>query len=60
MTDVIRLIAALRTDRRGVTAVEYGIMASLIAVGIITAVTTMGLKLNAVFTGITTALTGTP
>ncbi len=50
MIDTIRLVAALlRADRRGVTAVEYGIMASLIAVVVITAVSLIGTKLVTTF-----------
>ncbi|CAH2602025.1 Flp family type IVb pilin [Rhodovastum atsumiense] len=49
------LIAKLRNfriDRRGVTALEYGLIASLIAVAIITAVTLLGTDLAAMFTKI--------
>lgn len=44
--------AALRRDRRGVTALEYGLIAALIAVVIIGGVTTLGTQLNAAFTNI--------
>lgn len=37
------------TSDRGVTAVEYGLIASLIAVGIIIGVTLVGTNLNALF-----------
>jgi pilus assembly protein Flp/PilA len=40
----------------GVTAIEYGLIAALIAVVIITTVTTLGGQLNAVFTHVSTAL----
>lgn len=43
-------------DERGATAVEYGLMAALIAGVIITAVTTVGTDLNSVFTKIGTKL----
>lgn len=39
----------LRRDQRGATAVEYGIMVSLIAVVIIVAVTLLGTTLNSTF-----------
>ena len=39
----------LRTDRRAVTALEYGLIAALIAVVIITAVTSVGTNLSATF-----------
>lgn len=37
------------TSERGVTAVEYGLIASLIAIGIIVGVTLVGTNLNALF-----------
>ena len=40
----------------GVTAIEYGLIAGLIAVVIITAVATVGTELTAVFTAISTRL----
>jgi pilus assembly protein Flp/PilA len=45
-------------DDTGVTAIEYGLIAALISVLIIAAVTTIGEQLLAVFTSIGTALTG--
>ncbi len=56
MTEIMNFWSALRNDRRGVTAVEYGIMASLIAVAIIGGVTTLSTKLQGTFTSIGTAL----
>ena len=44
------------TDESGVTAIEYALIASLIAVVIITAVTTVGGKVSTVFTEIGTTL----
>ena len=41
---------------RGATAVEYGLLVGLIAVVIIAAVTLLGTRLNALFTGIAGAL----
>jgi len=38
MIECIRLLVAIHKDKRGVTAVEYGIMASLIAAGLVSAV----------------------
>ena len=46
----------LRQDE-GVTAIEYGLIAALIAVVIIVAVTNVGTKLNTKFESISTALT---
>ena len=43
-------------DEEGATAVEYGLMAALIAAVIIGAVTTIGANLNTVFGDIATTL----
>ena len=45
-------------DESGVTAIEYGLIAALIAVVIIASVTLVGTSLAAVFTSISTALAG--
>ena len=44
-------------SERGVTAIEYGLLASLIALAIIGAVTLVGGNLDLVFNGIATKLT---
>ncbi len=44
-------------DQSAVTAIEYGLIAALIAVVIIVAVTAVGTDLSATFTSIATALT---
>jgi pilus assembly protein Flp/PilA len=44
-------------DECGATAIEYGLIAGLIAVVIITAVTSIGTSLNAKFTLISNSLT---
>ncbi|KHK02587.1 Flp family type IVb pilin [Desulfovibrio sp. TomC] len=44
-------------DEEGATAVEYGLMAALIAAVIITAVTAVGTSLSKLFDGISTSLT---
>ena len=44
-----RLIQQLVRDDEGVTAIEYGLIAALIAIVIIVAVTTVGTKLNIIF-----------
>ncbi|HEX4535092.1 MAG TPA: Flp family type IVb pilin [Rhizomicrobium sp.] len=45
-------------DESGVTAIEYGLIAALIAVAIITIVTTLGSSLSATFTTVNSGLTG--
>lgn len=43
------LINSMRTEDEGATAVEYGLMVSLIAVVVITAVALIGTNLDAMF-----------
>jgi pilus assembly protein Flp/PilA len=43
-------------DESGVTAIEYGLIAALIAVVIIASVTLVGTDLRLVFTAVSTAL----
>lgn len=52
MLEYMRIWLALRLDKRGVTAMEYGLIAALIAVVIIGAITSIGTKLTATFTTI--------
>jgi len=49
-------LAELRSDDRGVTSVEYGLMVSLIAIAIILAVTFVGNQLTALFNAVGAAL----
>ena len=43
------IFARFAKDESGAPAIEYGLIASLVAVAIITALTTLGTKLNATF-----------
>jgi pilus assembly protein Flp/PilA len=43
-------------DEEGATAAEYGLLASLVALAIITTVSAFGQKIKQVFTGITSGL----
>jgi pilus assembly protein Flp/PilA len=53
---MVVLFVRFAGDESGVTAIEYGLIGSVISVVIITAVTTVGTSLQATFTSITTAL----
>jgi pilus assembly protein Flp/PilA len=53
---LVALLQNVKSDRRAVTAMEYGLIASLIAVVIIGTVTTLGTKLNLVFSQISGSL----
>ncbi len=56
MNPIARKLAALFsiTNEKGVTAVEYGLLAALIALAIIGGVTLLGTNLSAVFNGVAT------
>ena len=49
-------LSTLRADRKGVAALEYALMAALIAVAIVTAVTTLGGKIATTFNTISTSV----
>ena len=51
-----KLIRAFFVDESGATAIEYGLIAALIAVVIITAVTTVGTNLTGTFNSVANAL----
>jgi pilus assembly protein Flp/PilA len=46
------LLTSLMADRKGVTALEYGLIASLVAVVIIAGVTLLGTNINATFNAV--------
>jgi pilus assembly protein Flp/PilA len=53
---MFRLIRRLRKNEDGATAIEYGLVAGLISIVIITTITMVGSKLEAVFTFIGSSL----
>jgi pilus assembly protein Flp/PilA len=53
---LVNTLHALKQDRRGVTAIEYGLIATLIAVAIVTAVSTLGGKLTTIFNTVGTSI----
>ncbi len=52
MSGIMNSLAKLKSDTRAVTAMEYGMIAALIAIVIVAAVTTVGTNLTAVFSSI--------
>jgi len=48
----------LMNDESGATAIEYGLIAALVSVAAIAALTAMGGSLNSMFTAVSTALSG--
>jgi pilus assembly protein Flp/PilA len=53
---MFKSVKSFAHDDSGVTAIEYALIAALIAVVIITAVTTLGNKISTTFTNIASAL----
>jgi len=56
MHTFLQNLKTLAKDERGVTALEYGLIAGLVAVVIVTSVTALGTKLTSTFTTIAGAL----
>ena len=59
-TYVASQLAALRRDERGVTALEYGVIAAFILIAIITALGLISNELRETFNRIATELARTP
>jgi pilus assembly protein Flp/PilA len=63
-TALVSLVAVaqdrLKSDEKGATAVEYGLMVGLIAVVIIAAVSLLGEQLEALFTSVSDELPAVP
>ncbi len=55
---MIKTIRNLLKNKSGATAIEYGLIAALIAVAIIGAVTTLGTDLTATFEDVSGGLAG--
>jgi len=53
----MKFLAKLRRNEKGATAIEYGLIAALIAVACMTALGTIGTNLNTKFTAIGSKLT---
>ena len=48
----MKMIRKLAKNNKGATAIEYGLIAALIAVAAITAMTSIGTKLNTTFSNV--------
>jgi len=57
MQSIIQTIGAFVRDEEGVTAIEYGLIATLIALAIVVGVTSIGTNLEAMFMAIAGYLT---
>jgi len=51
------VITRFAKDESGVTAIEYGLIAAIVGVGIIAGLTTLKTGLNTLFTTVNTSLT---
>jgi pilus assembly protein Flp/PilA len=56
MIEYLKTWLELKTDRRAVTALEYGVIAGVLAVVVVTAFTTLGTGLNNAFTNVSKQL----
>ncbi len=52
----IDILKTLRTDESGAAAIEYGLIAALVSVAAIGALTAVGGSLNTMFTAVSTSL----
>ena len=55
---MLKLIKRFIADESGATAIEYGLIAALVSVAAITALTAMGSSLQTIFTNVSTTLQG--
>jgi pilus assembly protein Flp/PilA len=56
MIEYLKTWLELKFDRRAVTALEYGVIAGVLAVVVVTAFTTLGTGLNNAFTHVAAQL----
>lgn len=54
----MQYIRNLIRDKKGATAIEYGLIAALIAVAAIAAMQGLGTSLNSTFTNVSTSMSG--
>ena len=54
----INILKKIRKDESGATAIEYGLIAALVSVAAIGALTAMGTSLNLMFTTVSGVLSG--
>jgi len=60
MRKVASAIKSFIADENGVTAIEYGLIAALVGIAIVTAATDLGKQLISTFGKVVTALTPVP
>jgi pilus assembly protein Flp/PilA len=55
---MLAIVCGVMHDENGATAIEYGLIAALISVVIIGAITAVGTQLSTTFTSVSNALSG--
>ena len=53
---MLKMISAFAKDESGATAIEYALIAALVAIGLIAALTALGASLSKIFTHVATTL----
>lgn len=53
---MLKFLNTLKRNEEGATAIEYGLIAALVAIALITALTTLGTSLDGMFTGVSNTL----
>lgn len=53
---MVRLFSKIAKDESGATAIEYGLIAALVAVAAIVGMTALGTSLNTIFGSVSTTL----
>lgn len=53
---MFKLLKKLRTDKNGATAIEYGLIAALVAIAAILGMNALGTSLNNIFGGVADTL----
>lgn len=56
MNQITQILAALKSDQRGVTALEYAMIAALIAVACVTIIQGLGTSLSTTLSSVSSAL----
>lgn len=56
MGQALFLLSHLKADRKGVTALEYGVIAAVLVVAVATAMNTFGSSIGTFFTGVMTTI----
>lgn len=59
MSKIISAVKTFVADENGVTAIEYGLIAALVGVAIVTVVTGLGAELKVTFNKVITSMGGT-